>query len=156
MYEYLDPEDLETTAPKFQNQCAVVMERGETDLKRYLNENGPFSGKGLRNAACAAAECVQAVHQCGMVWTDLKSENFVVLPGSNEVRGIDLESARPSRSSPVDYSPEACPPEFAQAFLEGEAPYYELQSSYDIWSLGMLYCELATGRGYFDGKNHYK
>jgi serine/threonine protein kinase len=52
----------------------------------------------------------------------------------------------------VDYSPEACPPEFAQAFLDGDGPYFALQTSYDIWSLGMMFYEIGAGRGYFDGK----
>jgi len=69
-----------------------------------------------------------------------------------EVKGIDLESAMPVGDNPVDYSPEACPPEFAAAFLEGEGPYFVLDPAYDVWSLGMLMLELSTGEGFFDGK----
>jgi serine/threonine protein kinase len=58
----------------------------------------------------------------------------------------------PVNDNPVDYSPEGTPPEFATAFLAGDGPYFVLQSSYDIWSLGMLYYEISTGKGYFDGK----
>ena len=81
----------------------------------------------------------------------MKTENFVVVP-NGDVKGIDLESAMPIGDYPVDYSPEACPPEFAAAFLQGDGPYFELGTSYDVWSLGMLMLELSTGRGYFDGK----
>jgi serine/threonine protein kinase len=72
---------------------------------------------------------------------------------NGEVKGIDLESAIPAGNNPVDYSPEACPPEFATAFLAGDGPYFILDYSYDVWSLGMMMLELAWGRGYFDGKN---
>jgi hypothetical protein len=137
---------------RFRNQCALVMERGAQDLKSYLTAKGRLEGKELRDACITATQCVQALHNAGLVWTDMKTENFVVMP-SGEVKGIDLESAMPIGDNPVDYSPEACPPEFATAFLAGEGPYFELEASYDIWSLGMLMLELATGRGYFDGKN---
>ena len=137
---------------RFRNQCALVIERGQQDLKSFLSSRGRLEGKELRDACIAATQCVQALHGAGLVWTDMKTENFVVMP-NGEVKGIDLESAIPVGENPVDYSPEACPPEFATAFLAGDGPYFELENSYDIWSLGMLMLELATGRGYFDGKN---
>jgi hypothetical protein len=137
---------------RFRNQCALVIERGAQDLKSFLNSRGRLEGKQLRDACIAATQCVQALHNAGLVWTDMKTENFVVM-ANGDVKGIDLESAMPVGDNPVDYSPEACPPEFATAFLVGEGPYFELETNYDIWSLGMLMLELATGRGYFDGKN---
>jgi len=136
---------------RFRNQCALVLEKGAQDLKSFLNSRGRLEGKELRDACIAAAQCVQALHNVGLVWTDLKTENFVVMK-DGEVKGIDLESAMPVGDNPVDYSPEACPPEFAAAFLEGDGPYFQLETSYDIWSLGMLMLELSTGGGYFDGK----
>lgn len=83
---------------------------------------------------------------------DMKSENFIVTE-EGQVKGIDLESAMPVRDNPVDYSPEATPPEFAKAFLAGDGPYFVLEQSYDLWSFGMLLYELSTGRGYWDGKS---
>lgn len=136
---------------KFKNQSALVMERGVADLKRYIAVNGKLEGRELRDAASAAAQCIQAVHGSGLVWTDMKSENFIVT-SDGKFKGIDLESAMPVKDNPVDYSPEGTPPEFARAFLAGEGPYFVLQYNYDIWSLGMLFYELATGKGYFDGK----
>jgi len=140
---------------------ALIIEAGERDLKAVLAERGGIglSGRALRDAAVAAVQCAQAAHSSGIVWTDLKSENFVVvseeigndggLPG---VKGIDLESGIPNKGNPVDFSPEACPPEFARAFQEGTALDFKLDYSYDIWSLGMLFYELAVGTPYFDGK----
>lgn len=136
---------------KYSQSSALVMERGAVDLKRYVAINGPLSGRELRDAASAAAQCLQAVHQSGLVWTDMKTENFIVT-AEGQVKGIDLESAMPVRDNPVDYSPEATPPEFAKAFLEGDGPYFVLEQSYDMWSLGMLLYELSTGKGYWDGK----
>jgi len=147
---------------EFANSCALVIENGRKDLRAILNERGGrgFEGRAMRDAAIAALQCIQAMHSSGMVWTDLKTENFVIvsdeigdngyLPG---VKGIDLESAIKKGSNPVDFSPEACPPEFATAFVSGQALDFRLEYSYDIWSYGMMLYELTTGRPYFENKS---
>lgn len=146
----------------FENQCALVLENGHKDLKALLKERKMrgLEGREMRDAAAAAAQCIQAMHASSMVWTDLKSENFVVVDdpktindGSLPVRGIDLESAMPMGGNPVDYSPEACPPEFAKEYLQGEGADFVLESSYDIWSFGMMLYELNTGKAYFGTKS---
>lgn len=135
-------------------QSALVMEKGTEDLKQYVREHGPMKGRTLRNAAASVVQCIEALHNVRLVWTDLKTENFVVVEAKGSVpmtvKGIDLESAIPVRGNPVDYSPEACPPEFAVEHLEGDPSEFVLDYSYDIWSFGMLLFELNMGHGYFD------
>eukprot|EP00548_Thalassiothrix_antarctica_P008298 CAMPEP_0194129504 /NCGR_PEP_ID=MMETSP0152-20130528/707_1 /TAXON_ID=1049557 /ORGANISM="Thalassiothrix antarctica, Strain L6-D1" /LENGTH=395 /DNA_ID=CAMNT_0038823709 /DNA_START=209 /DNA_END=1396 /DNA_ORIENTATION=- len=135
-------------------QGAIIMEQGMMDCKSYLEQNGALEGKELRNVFLTAVQCLQAVHSANLVWTDMKCENFVVTNlDPLIIKGIDLESAMPTKDNPVDYSPEACPPEFAESFLAGIGPYFILETSYDVWSMGMMLYELATGTTFYGNKS---
>lgn len=147
VHDYIEQAD--PSCDRLKHKAALVMEKGSQDLKTFLEENGPMKGSALRAAAWSTAKAVEAVHSSNMVWTEIKSANFVVTK-SNDIKGIDLESAIPQSNNPIDFSPEACPPEFALAFLCGREPSMEMEPTFDIWSLGMLFYEMATGIAYFD------
>lgn len=149
---------------------ALVIESGQCDLKALLSarKGMPLRGRALRDAAVSAGQCIQAVHSSNVVWTDLKTENFVLVNsdvfnkevsdvngsmGMPGVKGIDLESVVAKGGNPIDYTPEACPPEFAKALMGGYGEEFVLDYSYDMWSLGMMLYELSTGTAYFDKKS---
>jgi len=137
------------------DKSALVMQRGVADVKAFMPKvGGKLEGELLMDCAFTALRCVEALHSVKLVWNDLKTENFVVIEdqkGGVSFRGIDLESCMTVKTAPVDYTPEACPPEFARSFLDGDAESFSLEYSYDVWSYGMFLYEISTGRGFFDG-----
>ena len=145
----------------FAKNCgALVLESGERTLRALCDarKNQGLEGKAMRQAAVALAQCIQAMQSYGLVWTDLKAENFVIVSNTmgdgsiDGIKAIDLESAVPAGGPPQDYSPEACPPEFAQAVSRGKGPDFIVNYEYDSWSYGMLLYELAVGKSYWKGK----
>merc|ERR1712046_504946 len=115
----------------------------------------PFDDGTLRAALYSVSRCMEAIHSSRLVWTDLMTENFVVVgedgdseaEGAIVVKAIDLESAMKVGENPIDYTPEATPPEFAKEFLSGDPHSFVLNYSFDVWSFEMLAHELATGSG---------
>lgn len=56
----------------------IIMESGEVDLKQLSAKLGPIRGKALKVLASTMAKALNMVHAKGLVWTDLKLENFVL------------------------------------------------------------------------------
>lgn len=156
---------------KYAQHSAIVLEKGHEDLRDYeyrlqVQDDPEYpvpttmSPSAVQASLKVAAKCMEVMHsRARLVWTDLKAENLIFMEAQDhesntivEIKGVDLESAVPHKGNPLDYTPEACPPEFARLHLQGNAYDFVLEYSYDVWSFGMLAYELATGRAYFRGK----
>ncbi|CAN0551778.1 unnamed protein product, partial [Ectocarpus sp. 12 AP-2014] len=98
---------------------AMVMRAGSTDLRKLAEVNGGgLSQNKLRKYGAAMASAMRCVHKAGLVWTDLKVDNFVLCE-RDEAKAIDLEGAVPARSGPKSYTPATMPPDFVIASRGG-------------------------------------
>ncbi len=89
----------------------IIMEKGVSDLGKFMQTNGPVRGRELKNIAKQMANIIESFHAKNYVWGDMKLEN-IVLTGNSDNKGsyyckaIDLESAVKVNSPLTDFSPE--------------------------------------------------
>jgi serine/threonine protein kinase len=80
-------------------QCsAIIMERGNCSLEEYLHterKNRRLNYTKNLELSTKVLEIVQALHDMGLTWLDIKPSNFVLFAagGGVTIKGVDLESA---------------------------------------------------------------
>jgi len=98
-------------------------------------------------------DVLSSLEAAKLVWTDLRSQNFIVMPGGRRVKAIDLESAVKIGERPVDCSLEVTPPEISGLYANGQLRDAVAFPAYDVWSFGILLYTMATGNDFLSGKN---
>eukprot|EP00883_Tetradesmus_obliquus_P003774 jgi/Sobl393_1/14073/SZX67297.1 len=92
---------------------------------------------------------VQHLHEHGTVHRDLKPSNVVHFPEKFAWKLIDLATvARIGQETKVVYTREYVSPEVAQAVVGGAVSIIA-EPSWDLWGIGIIMWELATGQRYF-------
>jgi serine/threonine protein kinase len=129
-------------------------------------------GEAFVRIAKAMAAALEKIHGKGLVWTDLKLDNFVLLSGTGTdyfgtsggkfvCKAIDLESAVKEKTKIVDFSPEMIAPEQVEIlqggsmssvgnrgkdlFLSVDEPLLAYKET-DIWALGIAMLHLYQGK----------
>ncbi|HEY9401997.1 MAG TPA: protein kinase [Pyrinomonadaceae bacterium] len=143
-------------------QTLIVMEyvRGVTLREKLANGALPV-GDLLRTAA-QIAEALVAAHTAGVVHRDIKPENVMLLEGGH-VKVLDFGLAKRVEPALDGVAGKADVPSLfktAKGLLIGTLPYMSPEqvrgvstnASTDIWSLGIIVYEMATGRVPFQGE----
>lgn len=114
------------------------------DLAHWIQDRGrPFSIEETRMIARKTLVFLEAFHRTGVAHTDIKPDNFLYDPVTEQFRLIDFGNAerRFNRGTPIA-TREYTPPE---GIIGGT-----LSPAVDLWSLGCTLFELLTGKLLFD------
>jgi len=124
----------------------------DMDLRRYLRnpKYGKFADRW--QLVSVAHQCTSAVEYCHthrITHRDLKTQNVLIDVASGRIKLADFGLARPFTVPLKPYTREVVTVWYrSPELLMGQRTY---SSQIDIWSLGCIYAELATGDAIFRG-----
>ncbi|MGA8030639.1 MAG: serine/threonine-protein kinase [Bryobacteraceae bacterium] len=139
---------------------------GQT-LRRELTI-GRFSTEELSDAGIQLADALAAAHQQGVIHRDLKPENIMVVPGEDCRRrmkildfGLAKHLALPSIESENPNGSTTISAHTTSGFVAGTIAYMapeqleagQIDARTDIYALGLILYEMATGHHPFRGKS---
>jgi len=140
-----------------QGQPVIVMERVEGETLQAVISRGPLPTDQIVRTTREIAEALGAAHARGIVHRDIKSSNIMLTPGGH-VKVMDFGLAVILKSSPDDATAHVS--EELKFRIAGTLPYLapevlrgdEATSAADLYALGVVMYEMATGRRPFGGK----
>ncbi|KAL3942755.1 MAG: hypothetical protein SGBAC_003099 [Bacillariaceae sp.] len=135
-------------------RVGFAMECGLENLRGHIWRHGPYTGEKLRSSMENVIRIVQALHGLGVVWSELKAENFIVFDG-DKIKAVDLESVAAHNEFLRAYTAETYPPEFPADSLYECLPKIPVDYSFDVWGMGLSLYELAVGEPLFTLQRTY-
>jgi Tol biopolymer transport system component len=141
----------------------LVMELLEGETLAHRLEKGPLPVAEVLTLGVQIADALDRAHRAGVVHRDLKPGNVMLTKGGAKL--MDFGLARAAALAPVagalTESPTVSRPLTAEGMLVGTFQYMapeqlegkEADARSDLWALGCVLYEMATGQRAFEGKS---
>lgn len=129
----------------------IVMEYidGRT-LKDIINNEAPLGAEFVANIGFQIASALEAAHKKGVVHRDIKPHN-ILLDKDNVAKVTDFGIARISSSATITYTSTVLGTVHYISPEQAKGKFIDKKS--DIYSLGVVLYEMATGKVPFDAEN---
>jgi predicted ATPase/tRNA A-37 threonylcarbamoyl transferase component Bud32/Tfp pilus assembly protein PilF len=137
----------------------IVMEYVQGATLKQKVSTGPLDPSSIAALGCQIADALQAAHESGIIHRDIKPSNIMITPQAR-AKVLDFGIAkRVPRAQSDDLTCEATDVNL----MIGTVPYMSpeqalgrlVEERSDIFSLGVVLYEMATGRLPFSGSNPY-
>jgi len=141
-------------------QPVIVMELLEGESLKERIRKGPVPGDELLDLGIQTSDALAAAHAKGIIHRDIKPANiFVAGPGRMRILDFGLAKAIPRYRSEIGSDEESLT---VEGVIAGTTAYMspeqvrgeEIDTRSDLFSLGVVLYEVASGRRPFVGKNH--
>jgi Tol biopolymer transport system component len=141
----------------------LVMELLEGETLAHRLEKGPLPVAEVLTVGTQIADALDRAHRAGVVHRDLKPGNVILTKGGAKL--MDFGLARAAGLTPVagtlTESPTVSRPLTAEGTIVGTFQYMapeqlegkEADARADLWALGCVLYEMATGQRAFEGKS---
>ncbi|MFM1581680.1 Stk1 family PASTA domain-containing Ser/Thr kinase [Helcococcus bovis] len=143
--------DISTTIINDKSVDYIVMEKIKgTTLKEIIHEKSPLNNEMLLNYSMQIAKALQSAHIHGLVHRDIKPANILV-NGNNKIKVTDFGIARVASDVTITYTSSILGT--VHYISPEQAKGQPIDSRSDLYSLGVLMYEMATGKVPFDGES---
>uniref|UniRef100_A0A0R3S1R9 Protein kinase domain-containing protein n=1 Tax=Elaeophora elaphi TaxID=1147741 RepID=A0A0R3S1R9_9BILA len=132
----------------------VVMEKGDTDLATFLKtRRNQIDDIFIRFYWSEMLKCVRTIHEKGIVHSDLKPANFLLVGGNLKLIDFGIASAIPTNKTSVIKDTQMgtlsyMPPEAiagSNASLYDGKEIYKVRKKCDVWALGCILYNMVYG-----------
>src|SRR5262249_8338776 len=141
----------------------LVLELLEGETLAHRLEKGPLPPPQVLQYGIQIADALDRAHKSGIVHRDLKPGNIMITRGGVKLLDFGLARAVEAVTGPpaLPLSPPAAPPLTAEGTILGTFQYMapeqlegkDADSRTDLFALGEILYEMATGKRAFEGKS---
>lgn len=129
----------------------IVMEFIEgITLKSYIDEKKILSNEEIENFSIQIASALNAAHSNGIIHRDIKPQN-ILMASDNKLKVTDFGIARVSSNATITYTNSILGTVHYISPEQAKGKFVDEKS--DLYSLGVVMYEMATGKVPFDADN---